>query len=119
MSESVGPAVSGTGSPVRITERDSQKVKLVFGHADSGELLATADGTTLPIPETDEPIRFGEIGPDETGSQAANVGDETYVVVGREYHYFDVDIADVPEREESACLVTVVVRVLPEATIEK
>ncbi|WP_049901002.1 hypothetical protein [Halococcus agarilyticus] len=118
MSESVEPAASATGSPVRITERDSQKVELVFGHDDSGELLATAEGTSLPIPATGEPIRFGEIAPNGTDGQRASFGEETYVPVSREYHYFDVDIADVPEREESACLVTVVVRVLPEAAAE-
>lgn len=100
--------------PVSIDSSDSQKIKLVFGHADSGKLVSTIEGTSLPIPETGESVQFGEIDPGRTQDQEATFGEQTYTVTERNYHYFIIDTETVNGREDPAYLATVVVSVLPE-----
>lgn len=103
-----------TDRPVSIDSNDSHKIKLVFGHVDTGKLVSTIEGTSLPVPETGEIVRFGEIDLSGTQGQEASFGERAYTVVERDYHYFTVDTETVTGREEPAFLATVVIRVIPE-----
>ena len=105
---------ASTEKPVRLDASDSQAIKVIFGHADTEAVIATIEGTGIPLPEEGEPVRFGEIRPDGR-EQEVTFGEERYVVVDREYQYFEIDTEEVAGRDEPAYLVTVVVRVLPEA----